>query len=89
MSKNKFESDIILGERYRDTQTGIEGVATVISFYQFACERVNIEAVIDGKIEDYGFDAPRLVHIASGEQATVKRTGGPGEPVRRPGAVTR
>lgn len=89
MSKHKYETDIVLGERYRDTQTGIEGVATVVSFYQFSCERVNIETVIEGKIDDIGFDAVRLVHIESGEKATVDRTGGPGNSVARQGMVKR
>ena len=90
-SKNSFTTDIVLGERYRDEQTGIEGVATVVSFYQHACERVNIECVIDRKIEDYGFDAPRLTHIESGQTAKAEKTGGPERGVShaRPGAVSR
>lgn len=45
MFTNSFKSDIKLGERYKDTQTGIEGTATAVSFYQYGCERVNLEAV--------------------------------------------
>lgn len=75
--KNTFKTDIILGERYRDEQTGIEGTATSVHFYQFACERIAIEAVIKGKIEEYYFDAPRLIHLDSGKRATTTLTGGP------------
>ena len=75
--KQKYESDIILGDRYVDKQTGIEGTATAIHFYQYGCERVNLEAVVEGKIEEYSFDAPRLTHKATDKVATTTRTGGP------------
>lgn len=77
MSKTKYETDIVLGDRYIDDQTSVEGVATSVHFYQFACERVNLEVVKDGAIVDYGFDAPRLRHIDTGKVATTTRTGGP------------
>lgn len=90
-AKTPYETDVRLGERYIDKQTGIEGTATVVSFYQHGCERVNLEAVVNGKIEEYGFDAPRLTHIATGRQATTERTGGPerGVSARRQGPVAR
>ena len=75
--KTKYETDIVLGERYVDKQTGIEGTATAVHFYQYGCERVNLEAVVEGKIEEYAFDAPRLTHKATDRQATTTRTGGP------------
>jgi hypothetical protein len=87
--KTEYGSDIELGKRYRDPQTGIEGVATAISFYQYACQRVSLELVVAGKIEEYGFDAPRLVSVETNERAQTARTGGPGDPVRRPSAVAR
>lgn len=91
MSKQTYKTDIILGERYRDDQTGIEGTATAVSFYQYGCERVNLEAVVAGKIEEYGFDAPRLTHIATQKRAESPRNGGPEKGVshKRPGAVKR
>jgi hypothetical protein len=74
-----YESDIVLGDRYRDTQTGLEGVATSLYFFQYGCERVNLEIVTPGgEIKDYGFDAPRLEHALSGDRATARRSGGPG-----------
>lgn len=72
----KYQSDIELGKRYLDKQTGIEGVATAVAFYQFACERVTIETVVAGKIEEYTFDAPRLTNMETSETARATRTGG-------------
>lgn len=89
--KQKYQTDIRLGERYRDEQTGIEGVATGLTFFQYGCERVNVEAVVAGKIEEYGFDAPRLTHVETQRRAESTRTGGPEKGVshKRPGAVAR
>lgn len=91
MRAHRYATDIRLGERYRDDQTGIEGVATVVSFYQHGCERVNIEVVTNGEIKDYGFDAPRLTHVESNRRAVSTATGGPERGVShtRPGAVAR
>lgn len=78
MQKVKYESDIKLGEHYRDRQTGIEGVATAIYFFQHACERVQLELVkSDGDLKELVFDSPRLEHIPSGQQARSDRPGGP------------
>lgn len=74
----KLKTDIILGDRYSDPLTGFEGVATALSFYLHACERVSLEYVKDGTIKYESFDAPRLVHIETGKQPKTKRTGGPG-----------
>jgi hypothetical protein len=74
---NKYLSDIILGERYKDNQTGIEGIATVTAFFQHGCERVTLEFMRDQKIEEVSFDAPRLTHVETGKTASVTKTGGP------------
>ena len=85
-----YRADITLGRRYRDRQTGIEGTATAVTFYQHGCERVTIETVVAGKIEEYGFDAPRLTDIEA-ERPVVPsgRPGGPRPAVGRAGAVAR
>lgn len=58
----KYRSDIKLGEKYRDVQTGLTGTATSVHFYQHACERVSIEGLkADGELVEYAFDAPRTV----------------------------
>ena len=84
--QTSYGSDIVLGEKYRDEQTGIEGIATSVSFYQHACERVVLELVVEGKIEEFVFDAPRLTHIETNQKATSEKTGGPdrGERNMRP-----
>lgn len=86
-SKNTYESDIKLGELYEDTQTGIQGRATAIYFFEFACERVTLERLVEGKIEADTFDAPRLKHVATQQVAQVTKTGGPGDG-RTPGRGT-
>lgn len=78
---SSYETDIVLGRRYRDEQTGIWGVATAVTFFQYACERVQLEVVVQGKIEEYGFDAPRLTDVETRETAQTERVGGPGRTV--------
>lgn len=74
-----YESDVVLGERYRDPLTSFEGVATAATFYLHACERVSLEYVNSaGEIKYESFDAPRLVHVGTGVAPTTTRTGGPG-----------
>lgn len=84
-----YKSDIKLGERYIDDQTGIEGVATAIYFFQHACERVQIEYVNekDGDLKELVFDSPRLRSVKTGSQATSDRPGGPARAMEgmRPG----
>ncbi len=78
--KETYKSDIKLGEVYRDQQTGFEGTATGIYFFQHACERVNLETY-DPKsreVKDHTFDAPRLVHVKTEQVAQSRRPGGPG-----------
>lgn len=73
-----YRSDVKLGEKYIDQQTGITGVATGIHFYQHACERVTLEFVkSDGELQEITFDSPRLTSVATGVTATTTRTGGP------------
>lgn len=84
-----MSADITLGEKYLDKQTGIEGVAIACTFFQHGCERVTIELVVEGKIEEYTFDAPRLTHVGTGETARATDTGGPmrgSSHIKHPGA---
>lgn len=74
----QYGSDIQLGQVYRDDQTGVEGVATSVTFFQHACERVCLELMTkDGELKEYVFDAPRLRHVATQKLATSTQTGGP------------
>lgn len=86
-----YKSDVQLGERYRDEQTGFEGVATTVTFYQHACERVCIETYDAARqeIKEAVFDSPRLVSVKTGKAARTDRTGGPGLPNPQRGPVTR
>jgi hypothetical protein len=73
-----YTSDVILGEKYRDDQTGLEGIATSVHFYQHACERVTLEYVHKQQgLLEVTFDAPRLTSLATGRTARTTRTGGP------------
>jgi len=76
---NSFPSDIVLGEKYIDKQTGYEGIATSVTFFQHACERVCIESYDPSRqtVLEAVFDAPRLTHILTQKTATVEKTGGP------------
>lgn len=94
--KNGYKSDIVLGEKYRDDQTGIQGTAVAITFWQHSCERVIIELTVNGKIEEYSFDSPRLTHVETEKKVTSEKTGGPGDGVTgqrglssRPGGPSR
>lgn len=84
MSKSKYQSDVILGDKYRDPLTGFEGVATAATFYLHACERVTLEYVKDGEIKYESFDAPRLIPYYAETQPQTTRTGGPGGREARP-----
>lgn len=90
MTKQNYRTDIKLGERYRDDQTGIEGVATSIHFYQHACERVTLEYVKpDGELQEVTFDSPRLTSVRTGKTATTTRTGGPARAGERRPVIAR
>jgi hypothetical protein len=82
-AKTNYESGVELGKRYRDPQTGIEGVATSLHFYQHGCERATLELLVKGELKEYTFDSPRLVEIETQKQVTSPRTGGPGDGVNQ------
>lgn len=91
MTEHSYDSDIILNERYRDSQTGFEGVATTITFFQYACERIGLETYDPERkeIKTEIFDAPRLVHVDTGNVAMTKRPGGPQMPAAQRGPNVR
>jgi hypothetical protein len=81
-----FKSDVKLGERYRDTVSGYEGIATAVYFYLHGCERVTLESWREAAAEmkELTFDAPRLEHVETKKQLTTTRTGGfKADPPRR------
>jgi hypothetical protein len=62
-----YQSDIELGERYRDKLTGLEGVADSICFYRNIDERIRLLYLHDGELKDEWLDAADLVHIETQE----------------------
>lgn len=89
IKKHAYKSDVKLGERYRDSVSGYEGVATSTCFYLHGCERVCLEQWIErsGELRELHFDAPRLVHVATATRVTTTRTGGVKPPPPRTGAT--
>lgn len=74
----QYESDLVLGETYRDETTGLEGVLVAVHFYEHACERATLRYVDTMKrVQEVSFDAPELMAVATGEKATAEKPGGP------------
>ncbi len=69
---------IRLGEKYRDTITGFEGVATSRCEYLYGCVRVTLEGVsVDGKApEELCFDEQRLVTLTGALPKATATSGG-------------
>lgn len=83
-----FTTDVVMGEKYRDPKTGIEGHVTGVHFYEFGCERVTLQVLTNqGSLEEYGFDAPRLERVATGKAPRVERTGGPARGIESRGGM--
>lgn len=83
----KHKSDVVMGDTYRDSITGLEGTATAVTFFLHACERVTLEFMREGKMAYEVFDAPRLVHVETEVAPKVAKTGGPGGTEARPAEV--
>jgi hypothetical protein len=65
---SRYESEIKLGERYRDTATGFEGVAIALTFWQHGCGRATLKGINrNGEVIDYAFDAAELEVAKTGE----------------------
>ena len=75
-----FETDVQLGELYRDTATGFVGTAAAVYFFLHGCERVSLKKLHGlGELVESVFDAPELEHAGSGEPVKMAelKTGGP------------
>lgn len=60
----KYESDIVLGDTYRDQVSGWKGVATAVYFYLNKCVRVSIDASDEnGKPKGFIFDAEQIMRV--------------------------
>lgn len=73
----EYRSDIRLGDKYRDSVTGVEGTATSLHFFKNSCERVVLTYVNKGLVQDASFDAVDLVHVETAEPVVAERPGGP------------
>lgn len=72
-----IEAPIYFGRTYRDTVTGIEGVATAITEWMNGCRRVCLErADKDGKLEELWFDEQRLEDPTGAAVASTAMAGG-------------
>lgn len=83
-----FSTQLVLGERYRDTNTGFEGKCVSISFFEHGCERCGIRGMNkQGDIVEYAFDAPEVELCATNVPVQVieAKTGGPHDlaPIQR------
>lgn len=88
--KNTYKSDLMLGEKYMDKTTGLEGHLVGIHFYEHACERATLRYVDSQKrVQEVSFDAPELIHVATGEVPQVEKTGGPARATGARSAPTR
>lgn len=72
-----YESDVVLGRKYRDRQTGLEGWACVIDFHERQATRVTIRSIgydKDGSkvLKYHGLDDFLLVDIETEEPARRK-----------------
>ncbi len=76
-----MDTDIILGDEYTDKITGFKGVATGLTFWLHACERVSLQSKVltkDGKVaEPEWFDVPGVKHVKTKATPKVTKTGGP------------
>lgn len=85
-----YQSDIQLGAEYRDRQTGVTGIAVVISFHQHSCERVVVETPVKdegNEIKFYEFDSVRLEKVGQGFAKVSERPEPEHEPTRATGAT--
>jgi hypothetical protein len=78
--------EIKLGQKVRDSITGLEGMAVSRTVYLYGCARITIQPfeTKDGKPADWcSFDEPQLEvisdtpHVAASAVAQERRTGGP------------
>lgn len=68
-TKKKFKAGVVLGKKYRDNITGIEGTAIMVTFHLHACEQVTLEYLNkDGdKSSFFTVDVGRLINVETGD----------------------
>lgn len=85
MSKKDKTTPVVLGQAYRDTISGFEGVAIAKTDWLHGCVRVSLEGpMVDGKEQAFTFDEQRLVDVATSEPPlATARAGGNRENIGR------
>lgn len=73
----QHEHPVKLGKIYKDSIHNIEGVVSVYCHHMTGCDRVCIERVINGKVEEYWVDVTRLEAVKLTEEQASP--GGPGK----------
>jgi hypothetical protein len=76
---------IVLGEKYRDEISGVEGVATSKTEYLYGCLRVCLEFTADGKLDEVYLDEQRLVPVEAKPTPPQATSGGSRQPTPRTG----
>lgn len=76
MTYHNYASQILLGKRYRDQDTGFEGVASCIAFYRNREEQVQLRALISSVPVEHWFDALLLTRIDDDSKAVGFGNGG-------------
>jgi hypothetical protein len=74
------QNEVVLGNRYRDTVSGWEGVATGRFEYMNGCFRICLGGTDkDGQPEDFVFDVEQIVPVDAPavERSAPSPTGGP------------
>jgi hypothetical protein len=61
-----------LGNMYRDSITGYQGIATSITDFLYGCRRVGLTRLVEGKPEDFAFDEPALVLVVDEDARRVE-----------------
>ena len=75
MLETRKVKDVILGKKYRDTISGLIGVAICYSQYLTGCDQVSLETLEGGEIKEQWFDITRLDKVPVPSQA--RAVGGP------------
>lgn len=84
-----YESDIVLGEKYKDTFTGIVGVVDSLTFHEFGAENPNLVYKDKaGREQDLYLDAGRLEPVSKAAKNVVINSE-PREDEPRPGGPAR
>jgi len=69
---------VVLGDRYKDSITGWEGVAVGRYEYLNGCIRIGLETMHDGEPKEMVFDEQRIISIETQKPVdTLASRGGP------------